>query len=196
MNRKDLQKELTLFKEKGSVNTRACFEAVADRMSDLGLQYLIVASTSGETGAKAVNFFKKHDVKIVVVSHQYGFKKDGEIEFQDRYRKRIENSDNASLVITPDLLTRVPKITRGKYGGYNPLDLVADTLRIFSQGMKVCIECTIQAADAGKIPVNEEIVAVAGTSSGADTGIVLQGQHSHKLFQMDVKEIICMPRDK
>ncbi len=195
MNGKNLKIDLNLFSEKGPENTEECFKAVSDRTRELGLDYVVVATTSGKTGAEAVKFFSDHDVEIAVVSHQYGFKKDGKIELSEEDREFIENSDNASLVITPDVLTRIPKITRGKYGGYNPLDLIADSLRMFSQGMKVCVECVIQAADSGKIPVEEEVAAIAGTGKGADTGIVLKSQHSHNIFEIDIKEILCLPRE-
>lgn len=185
-----------MFEEKGSENTPECFKSVAERVKDLGLDYVIVASTSGETGVEAVDFFEDQDVEVVVVSHQYGYKEDGKIELEEKYRKKIKESENASLVITSDVLTRVPKIVRGKYGGFSHLDLIADTLRMFSEGMKVCVECTIQAADSGKIPAGEEVAAIAGTGSGADTGVVLKSQHSHKLLDVDIREIICMPRER
>lgn len=196
MSGKNIDRTLTLFESKGPENTEECFRLIAERMEEVGIDHLVVASTSGETGAKAVEYFEEKDVHVVVVSHQYGYSEDGKIELEDEHRNSIENSDNASLVVTPDVLTRVPKIVRGKYGGFSNLDLIADTLRIFSQGMKVCVECIIQAADSGNIPVGEEVAAIAGTISGADTGVILESQHSHKLFDIDIREIICMPREK
>ena len=187
---------MILFENKGSENTKDCFRAVADRVEELGLNHVVVASTSGRTGAKAVEFFAGLDVKVTVVSHQFGYKRDGEIEMEEEFRKKIEDAENASLVVTPDVLTRVNKMVRKKYGGATYLDFIADTLRIFSEGMKVSIECSLQAADSGEIPVKEEIAVIAGTGSGSDTGIVLESQHTHNLFDIDVREIVCMPREK
>lgn len=186
----------TFFEEKGEKNTERCLKKVQDRIEELDLDHLVIASTSGKTGAKAAELFEGSKTKVVVVSHQYGFREDGEIELEEEHRESIEEVENASLVVTPDVLTRIPKMVRGKYGGFSYLDLVADTLRIFSEGVKVCVECVVQAADSGEIPVGEEIAAVAGTGSGADTGVILEGQHSHKLFDMDIKEIVCMPRNR
>lgn len=130
-----------------------------------------------------------------MVSHQYGYSEPGEVELEDEHRKTIENAENSSLIFTPDVLTRVPKIVRKKYGGFSELDLISDTLRMISQGTKVCIECTVQAADSGNIPVEKEIAAIAGTVGGADTAIILESQHSQDIFDIDIKEIVCMPRD-
>lgn len=196
MSNENFERKITFFRNKGSRNTSDCFNLVAERINKLGLEYLVVASTSGETGARAVDFFDKFNVKVVVVSHQYGFKEDGKIEMEKEYRKKIEKSENTALVTNSDVLTRIPKIIREKYGGCTYLDLIADTLRILSEGTKVCTECVIKAADSGNIPVNEEVAAIAGTEHGADTGIVIKSQHSHKLLDIDIREIICMPREK
>lgn len=194
MNRKNPRSGTVLFDEKGPKNTKKCFEAVAERVQDLGLEHVVVASTTGETGAAAVDFFEDLSVRVIVVSHQYGFREDNEIELEEKHKQKIEKAAHADLVVTPDVLTRVPKITRGKYGGFSHLDLIADTLRMFGEGMKVCIEISVQAADSGKIEAGKETAVIAGTGHGADTGIILEGQHSHKLFDIDVREIVCMPR--
>lgn len=196
MTKDSRRSNLVLFEENGSENTTECLEIVGERIKDLDLDHVVIASTTGETGAKAVDFFENYDVNLAVVTHQYGFRKDGEIKLEEEYREIIENSDFASLVITPDVLTRVPKIMRKDYEGSNYLDVIADTLRLFSEGMKVGVECTVQAADSGELPVCEEIAVIAGTGQGADTGIILESQHSHKLMDIDIKEIICMPREK
>lgn len=192
----DIRQEMVLFGEKGPRNTMACFEAVADRIEGGNINHVVVASTSGETGVKALKFFEDHDVKIVVVTHQFGYKKDGKCELEAELRRKIEESDNGNLVVTPDVLTRVPKIVRGRYGGFSSLGLIADSLRIFSEGIKVCVECTIQAADSGEIPAKEEIAAVAGTAEGADTAVIIQSQHSHHVLDTDIREILCIPRER
>jgi hypothetical protein len=70
---------------------------------------------------------------------------------------------------------------------------MADTLRIFGAGSKVCIEITVMASDAGLIPMDKPVIAIAGTNSGADTALVIQPAHSNNFFDMFVKEIIAKP---
>ena len=62
--------------------------------------------------------------------------------------------------------------------------------------MKVCVEITITAADAGLIDMNNEIIAIGGTGRGADTVAVIKPAHSLDFFDLDIKEIVTMPRDK
>ena len=70
---------------------------------------------------------------------------------------------------------------------------MAQTLRFFGQGMKVVVEIAAMAADAGVIPVDEDVIVVAGSNRGADTAVVLRAANSHNIFDMVVREIIAKP---
>lgn len=72
-------------------------------------------------------------------------------------------------------------------------DLVANVLRLFSAGMKVCFEITLMAADAGAIPIGENVIAVAGQGNGANTAIVIKSANTSSFFNLDVQEIIAKP---
>jgi len=73
-------------------------------------------------------------------------------------------------------------------------DVVAMTLRMFGQGMKVACEIAAMAADAGLVRTDEEIITIGGTGRGADTAVVVQPACTHRFFGLKVKEIICKPR--
>ncbi|MEM2970188.1 MAG: hypothetical protein QXR63_04550 [Candidatus Bathyarchaeia archaeon] len=60
--------------------------------------------------------------------------------------------------------------------------------------MKVAVEIVLMAADAGLIPVDKEVIAIAGTGTGADTAIVVQPAYSRKFLDLKIKEIIAKPR--
>lgn len=75
-----------------------------------------------------------------------------------------------------------------------PSTIIADTLRLFGQGTKVCVEIVSMAIDAGLIPP-EPVVAIAGTGYGADTVLLIEGKNSRKFFDMKVKEVIAKPSD-
>lgn len=50
---------------------------------------------------------------------------------------------------------------------------VSFVLRTFCEGMKVACEMAVMAADAGLVPVGEEIVAIAGTGRGANPAALI-----------------------
>ena len=82
-----------------------------------------------------------------------------------------------------------------KYGGgFTPAILMADTLKMLGQGMKVGVEISLMAMDNGAVPYGEEIIAVGGCSHGADYAITLIPGHSNNLFETKVIDIICKPR--
>jgi hypothetical protein len=49
------------------------------------------------------------------------------------------------------------------------------------------------AADAGVIPADKDVVAIAGTGRGADTAVVITPANAHRFFDMVIKEIIVKP---
>jgi hypothetical protein len=71
---------------------------------------------------------------------------------------------------------------------------MAETLRMISQGVKVCVEISIMAADGGLMPMDQEIIAVGGTAWGADAAVVLTPTHMNSIFDLRIHEIIAMPR--
>lgn len=50
------------------------------------------------------------------------------------------------------------------------------------------------AADAGLIPVDEEIIAIGGRAQGVDTAVVLTPANMTNVFDLNIHEIIAMPR--
>ncbi|MFH1399640.1 MAG: hypothetical protein ABIG95_06025, partial [Candidatus Woesearchaeota archaeon] len=51
----------------------------------------------------------------------------------------------------------------------------------------------LMACDAGFVDPGENVLAIAGTSRGADTVLVVRAAYSHKFFDIGVREIVCKP---
>lgn len=66
-------------------------------------------------------------------------------------------------------------------------------MRMFGQGLKVCVEIAIMALDAGFIPFGEDVIALGGTSRGVDTAVIIRPAHANKVFETSVREVICKP---
>jgi len=82
-----------------------------------------------------------------------------------------------------------------KFGGVSPIEIMAYSLRMLGQGVKVCVEISTMALDGGMIPYGEDIIAIAGTGRGADTAITLRPAHGANILDTKIKEIICKPKD-
>jgi hypothetical protein len=60
-----------------------------------------------------------------------------------------------------------------------PVGIIAQTLRMFGQDMKVVVEIVAMEADAGAIPVDADVIAIAGSGRGADTAVVITPANAH-----------------
>jgi len=72
------------------------------------------------------------------------------------------------------------------------VEIIAQTLRLFGQGTKVCAEITLMATDAGLISMND-VIAIGGTNVGADTACFISPAHTYTFFDLKMKELLCKP---
>ena len=186
------QKRIAYFDDPGPGNTDETLKLARERADELGIKQVVVASTRGETGVKASETFRGFN--LVVVSHATGWREVGIQEINNDSRRRIEG--NGGKVLTcPHVFAGAERAIRDKFGTAYPGEIIAQTLRLFSEGTKVAVEITAMAADAGLISVDGDVVAIAGTSKGADTALVIKPANSKRLFNMNIREIIAMPKE-
>jgi len=186
-----LESKIVYFEKPGRENTGAVLRIAGQRAEELGIKTLLVASTRGETAVKAMSTLP--GLRVICVSHSTGFHQPDFQEFTGENRQIIESQGGILLTAT-HVFTGVSRALRNKTGTTAIGDLIAETLRIFSEGMKVACEITMMAADSGLVRTDEEVIAIAGTGRGADTALVLTPVTSQNFFDLKVKEILCKPR--
>lgn len=191
MDSGDIESVIKYFHKPGEQNTDETFKLVRKRASELGISTILIASTNGETGLNAVRFFKGY--RVIVVSHAYGFSESDVQEMGVDVMQKIEQEGGKVLTMT-HAFAGVARAIRVKFGTYETSEIIAYTLRIFGEGMKVVCEIALMAADAGLVKTDEEIIVIAGTRLGSDTSVVLKPVNTHAFFDLRVKEIICKPR--
>lgn len=157
-----------------------------------GIRNIVIASTTGETGAKAALMLKGFDV--VVVTRHMGFREPGVHELLEDFRQQIVKH-KAKILTSTHALSSVERAIRRKFGTLQPLEIIANALRLLGEGTKVCVEIVIMAADAGLIPVDRDVIAIAGTGRGADTALVIKPANASSFFDLEIREIIAKPRN-
>jgi len=187
-----LEKKVTYFEEAGGQNTTTLLRAVKEYTIKEGIENIVIASTTGKTGAEAVRTLK--GMNIVVVAHAFGFREPGKNEMEEQYRKAMSKG-GAKILVGTHALSSVERAIRKDFGTIQPLELIANVLRRLGEGTKVCTEITLMAADAGMIPIDKDIIAIAGTGRGADTALVIRPANSAKFFELKIKEVIAKPRE-
>jgi hypothetical protein len=179
------------FTESGSANTERTLEIARKRAEQLGTKTIVIASTSGETGVKAVKLFA--NCKVVVVAHSTGFPAPDVQELTQQNRAKILEKGGIILTAT-HAFGGVGRAVRRRFNTYQVDEIIAQTLRVFGQGTKVACEIVLMAADAGLIRTDEEVISIGGTGSGADTALVIKPAHTQDFFELKVKEVLCKPR--
>lgn len=180
------------FKKAGEENTESALLIARDTAVKRGIKYVVVASTRGNTGKLAAELFRDTDIKLIVVTHNTGFKTDGVQSVSDEMRREIESY--GAVVYTATMVLRGIGSAIRKSMGYSDEQIVADTFRMIGQGIKVCIEIAAMTSDAGLVPP-EDIITVAGTHSGADTVCVVKPASSNHFFDIKLREILAKPID-
>lgn len=184
-------KQVEYFENPGRENTSRCVEIVT-RLVDEGYGHLVVATTSGETGLVYGKALQGRNVNVVAVTHNVGFGQPNHDDCTPEARKEL-----ASLgvkIFTGTILTRsIETAFMKKHQGIYPAYIVAETLRIFGQGVKVAVEIVMEACDAGLVPEGSDVVAVAGTGRGSDTIVIIEAHPSNRFLDVRVRQILAKP---
>ena len=189
-----IEKQIVYFDEISETNTELTLKAAKNRADELGIKDVIVSSTRGGTALKALEHFKD-SYNLIVVTHSAGFREPGKIEMADQIKKEII-AKGAKVLTTVHAFGGVDRAINRKFNTLGPSELAANILRLFGQGMKVCIETVYMAADSGLLSMENDVISIAGTGKGCDTAIVVKPSHLSDMFDLYVKEIICKPTTK
>lgn len=179
------------FPKPGRENTVRTLERAAERADELGVQNIVVATISGESGLLAARIF--HEKNLVIVTHSTGFVEPDIQEFNPEFRAKIEES-GAKILTCQHAMGGIGRAVRKRLGTYELEEIIAYTLRIFGEGTKVAVEIALMAADAGLISTKEPCIAVGGTARGADTAILLRPAHAQNFFDLRIMEVLAKPR--
>lgn len=182
--------QTTIFAEPGPRNTDATLDLAAIRGEALGIEQMVVATSTGKTALEAAERF---DGRVIAVTLSAGH--------WERYcppapeiMAQLEKRQVRVLTCTHSLLGGIDAAVSA-IGGLAAAEIVARTYYTISQGTKVAVECALMAADAGLLEMDREVISIAGTGGGADTALVLQPAFSNTFFDdLRIREIIAMPR--
>jgi hypothetical protein len=64
-----MESKIVYFEDGGAENTTATFKLVQERLARKDIKKIVLASTTGATARKAMQFFKDQGVKLIVVPH-------------------------------------------------------------------------------------------------------------------------------
>lgn len=178
------------FDKEGPDNTERTLQIARAHTEGLGIRTVLVASARGVTGVRATQVFR--DFNLIVVTASTGILEPDRNELTEENRAIIEAA-GATILTCQHALGGVGRAVRKKLGTYQIDEIIAYTLRIFGQGIKVTCEIALMAADAGLVRTDELVMAIAGKGRGADTAVVLRPTNAQTFFDLGIVDIICRP---
>ncbi|HUV55206.1 MAG TPA: hypothetical protein VMW03_08390, partial [Candidatus Krumholzibacteriaceae bacterium] len=165
-----VERKVVYFEKPGKEHTEATLKIAVEAAKERGIDTVLVSSTTGYTAEKAAEMFKGSGLKLVVVTHQTGYGEPGVQLFPDELREKLEKQ-GVEVVTCTDVLTGTVDVgmSRQRPPKTEPLDarlpyilpptnvVIANTLRLFSQGVKVCAEIAMMAVDCNAVPSGETV---------------------------------------
>ncbi|MEM2936239.1 MAG: pyruvate kinase alpha/beta domain-containing protein [Candidatus Bathyarchaeia archaeon] len=151
--------------------TKETLKLAKKRGDELGIKSFVVASSTGFVAKKALALLA--DTSLILVGGARDW-------YEKDFLKELERKG-------------VPTLFSHEVRYSYPAD-VQSAYRRMSEGAKVCPEIVMLAADRGLIPPGVEVIAIAGTGSGADTAMVILSAKSKAFKELKIREVICKPR--
>jgi hypothetical protein len=180
------------FERPGIENTERTLEIAFDFATRRGINDIVIASTTGYVAEMVLKKGLHRGRNVVIVTHNVGFREEGVSEFPEGLRERLQ--EEGIRVHTSTMALRGVGTAIRELLSYSEQEIIANTLRIFGQGVKVCVEIAAMAADAGLIHFSD-CVSIAGTGRGADTALLIRASSSNRFFKIKVREVIVKPRE-
>ncbi len=189
--------QITYFEDtaKAEENTQAVVRIVGDFLKSHPVKHVVLASNTGYVAAQFAALAKANpSVSFIAVKMAPAVDKIYDVIFDNGYRKAMDEAGIKLVTGTHALTGGVDRALRATFdGGFPPSAIIANTLYLFSQGMKVCVEIIAMACDSGLLPEGVEVISCAGTGHGADTVIVATSASSTRLFDLDIHRVLAMP---
>lgn len=184
---------MRIFEKTGPENTRETLAVALEAASSRGLP-LLVSSNTGKTVQTLLALMDETNLRVpvVMVGQVDGFSAPGERALTGEMRAALEGA-GVRIVRAAHALSGAERALSRQFGGVYPAEIAAHTLRIISQGTKVCVEIGMMAMDAGALEYGRPAVAVAGTGSGADTALILTPAYTADFLSTRVHEFLCKP---
>jgi len=188
-----IERTTTYFEKPGPKNTDATIKAARKRAELLNIRRAVIATNTGETPLRCAEFFKHYGIELFAVTLAAGRWK-RYVSPGNTNMERFQSMGGKVITASHLFIGNIGTAIREQFGGLHYSELIGHTFYRFSQGVKVAVEISLMASDAGLFPTNEEIIAIAGTRRGADTALVLLPAYSNEFFNLKIREIIAMPR--
>ena len=178
-----------VFAEPGAANTAATIEIAVRRAEALGIDQIVVATSTGRTALEVAKQFEGTVIGVTLAAGHWQRYCPPDPELISE----AQAQGMRILTATHALLGGIDSAVSG-LGGIAAAEIIARTYYTFGQGTKVAVECVLMAADAGLLNMDKDVISIAGTGGGADTALVITPAYTNTFFDLRVREVLAKPR--
>lgn len=200
-----MKRTTVVFEKGGEEHTEETLKIALAGAKERKIDTVLVSTSTGGTGLKALEIFKGSGIKLIFIRHQTGYPAKGKQMMPPEVKAKLEKA--GTIVTCTDVLTGGVDVGVGRQRPEKEAALeaslpfivppvnviVANTLRMFSQGTKVCAEIAMMAADCDAVGIDKPVVCVAGSHAGADTALVVTPATSNRISDLKLHEILAKP---
>jgi hypothetical protein len=160
---------MTYYSTPGRENVDTTLALIKKTAEELGIDDVVIASTTGFTAKKAVEAFSGTGAKLTFVGTA---------------RERFPTS------LIEELKKKGCNVCFSREVSYDYPDPVRMAYRRFCEGMKVAVELAMIAAQQGYVSTDKDIISMGKW----DTAIVVKPSTSNRFEDLIIRELICKPR--
>ena len=121
-------KKILYFDRPGPDNTESVAAAVALRVKEPGIRYVVAASNTGKTALIFHEALKGLDVTLIAVTEHAGFSGGDKVYMSGEQRAELEAKGIRTLMCS-HALSGIERSFTKKFGGVSRVEIVAHTLR-------------------------------------------------------------------
>jgi len=160
---------MTYYSAPGRENLDTTLALVKKTAEELGIEDVVIASTTGFTAKKAQETFSNTGMKLTFVGTA---------------RERFPNA------LIEELKKKGCNVCFSREISYDYPDPMKIAYRRFCEGMKVAVELAMIAAQEGYVSTDKDVISIGKW----DTAIIVKPSTSKRFEDLIVRELICKPR--
>lgn len=197
----DVTRPCLYFEKPGRHNTDQVIEAVIKRLAEGDLQTVVVASTTGYTALKLSEALQERDGITLISIAETPLIREWGTEWPCLAPESKQELEQRGVIVAD----RIPYLLHSSVLDYSQWkapsaeEILRETLYTFGQGLKVAVEVALVAVASGFLEPFQDVIAVGGTSRGADTAVVVYATFPNHVFSQEsskrlkIREILCKP---
>ena len=198
----DITRACLYFEKPGKHNTDKVVEVVRQRLAEGDINTIVVASTTGYTALKFSEALQgQAGITLIGVAETPLIREWG-AEYPCLQLETKQELERRGVIVADKIpyLLHSSILDYSQWKAPSAEEILRETLYAFGQGLKVAVEVVLIAVASGFLEPFQDVIAVGGTSRGADTAIVVRATSPNHVFsqnamkRLKIYEVLCKPQ--